>query len=99
MPLYTLVNPTQDAITAPWGTFAPGSITEDVELTNAELRNAIRQRGAIVLMESSDMLRGGFTLLGTLLAGFSSPAQREQLRLKQGLQEYRDLLDALRQMD
>ena len=102
MPLYTLVNPTKAAISAPYGTFASFTVTPNVELTNAQLRNAIRVRGAVCLNEGvtdKDRARTAFCLLVGLVAGIATPAQRELFVLKEGQEEYENLLDALRSID
>lgn len=102
MPLYTLVNPTEAQINAPYGVFAAFSITPNVDLTNAQLRNAIRVRGAVALNEGAvdrDRMRVAFCLLAPLVAGIATPAQRELFLLKEGQEEYEDLLDALRSID
>lgn len=103
MPPYTVINPQEETLNLPYGDFEPDVLYRNVELTNPQLRNAINQRGLVVLDEAvsvRDIARTAFTLLGALdVSGFRTPAEREQTRLRGSLQDWQNLLHALGRAD
>lgn len=99
MPPYVVVNPTDVTVAAPYGTFEPGVLEHDVELTNPQLRNAVGVRGLLVVDDvagDKEIARSVLALLGALgLVGFRTPAERQRTISKAGLQEWHDLLRIL----
>jgi len=102
MPLYTLINPHDEEVDAPYGTFPAFSVSQAIDLTNPQARDAIQGRKLILLDDGADprtLARAAFAVIAALMPGYSTRAEREVMRSKEGAQEWSDLLDLLDRAD
>ena len=94
MPLFTVLNPTDEQI----GNYEPFSQESGVNLNNNQAGQLVGL-GLVVMPDGISGARAAFAIIAALTPGLATPLQREQYRLKAGLQEWQDLLRLLRSVD
>jgi len=102
MPLYTLINPSDEEAVLPFGTFPPFSVTQGVDLNNPEVRDAIQNHKLVLLDDGADertLVRALYAIFAQVMPGLDSESAREVYRSKAGQQEWHDLLALLDRND
>lgn len=94
MPLFTVLNPTEDQV----GPYEPFSRETGVNLNNNQAGQLVGL-GLVVMPDNGGGARAAFAILAALTPGLATPYEREQYRLKAGLQEWQTLLRLLRSVD
>jgi len=94
MPLFTVLNPTEEQV----GPYPPFSRKTGVNLNNNQA-GQLAGLGLVVMPDNGSGVRAAFALLAALTPGLSTPEQRQEYRLKAGLQEWHNLLRLLRSVD
>jgi len=98
VPLFTVLNPTQAQVAGTGGPYPAFSRRDGVNLNNNQA-GALVSSGLVVMPNGGSGARTAFAILAALTPGLSTPAEREQYRLKAGLQEWQALLRLLRSID
>jgi len=94
VPLFSVLNPTNAAV----GAYPAFSRRDGVNLNNNQA-GALVADGLVVMPNGGSGAKAAFALLAALTPGLATPAEREQYRLKAGLQEWQALLRLLRSVD